>query len=102
MTSSFEVIVSEDADHDIRGILQHTLEFWGQTQHDAYSSVLEHGLDQLSHFPYLGRAAGNRASGRRFLSAGEHLIFYRVDENLVTVLRVIHKRSDYASLVTDT
>jgi toxin ParE1/3/4 len=48
----------------------------------------------LLDFPFLGRDRANFAPGVRSLPAGNHLIFYRVGQERVTILRVIDGRMD--------
>ena len=51
-------------------------------------------LDQLARFPFIGRERSSLAPGLRGLIAGNHLIFYIVAADQITVVRVIDSRMD--------
>jgi toxin ParE1/3/4 len=48
----------------------------------------------LSKFAFIGRERSSLAPGLRCLVAGLHLIFYTVDAEHITVVRVIDGRMD--------
>jgi toxin ParE1/3/4 len=47
--------------------------------------------------PYSGVARDDLASGVRCLVEGEYLTFYRVADDAIVILRVIHGRRDIAA-----
>ena len=49
---------------------------------------------QLGRFPFIGRPRPSLAPGLRSLIAGAHLIFYTVEPEQITVVRVIDSRMD--------
>ena len=51
-------------------------------------------LRQLASFPLMGRQRPELAPGLRSILAGTHLVFYRIGDEEVTVLRVIDGRMD--------
>lgn len=53
-------------------------------------------MRRLTAYPNLGRARDDMASGLRAHPTGEHIIYYRVDEQTVTITRVLHRRIDAA------
>jgi len=101
MTLSFEVHFTEDAEKDIRDILQYTREHWGEYQHDDYSAVLESAFNRLSRFPFSGKVLTSQFPKRRMLPVREHLILYVVEDDVVTIAHLIHKRQDIALFLTE-
>jgi toxin ParE1/3/4 len=51
----------------------------------------------LATQPYSGMARDDIAQGVRHLVTGEYLTFYRVSDDAVVILRVIHGRRDIAA-----
>ena len=47
-------------------------------------------IERLALQPMLGRAADHLLPGLRSLPAGDYLIFYRPDDEGVSVIRIIH------------
>jgi toxin ParE1/3/4 len=50
--------------------------------------------DRLADFPELGEARPDIAPGLRKWTVGNYLIFYRVDPDAVTIVRVVHGARD--------
>jgi len=98
MTSFFEVSYSGNAVNDIRDILQYSLDSWGTSQQDEYASAIDRAIDQLAHVPFSGTLMSEKFPHRRRLPLKEHVIIYRVDAAIVTILRIVHKRRDFDSL----
>lgn len=48
--------------------------------------------------PYLGRRRDELRAGMRSFPFGNHLVFYRVQEDTVLILRVLHGRRDIDAL----
>jgi toxin ParE1/3/4 len=48
-------------------------------------------LDRLVEFPMLGKSRDELRKGCRSLSAGKFVIYYRPEDNGITVVRVIHR-----------
>jgi len=61
---------------------------------ERVAAAFNHRFAQLSALPYLGRERPEFGPGIRTLLSGNHLIFYRVGPERITVLRVIDGRMD--------
>lgn len=77
---------------DISDIALYTFEHWGRTQRDRYKATLLRNIRNLATFPELGMERGHLTKRGRMLYVEEHVIYYRVDERVVTILRVLHVR----------
>lgn len=87
MTSSTELRFTEDAQQDIDQIQQYTFIEWGQDQLEQYQSVLYNAFERIRSFPEIGRIQNDDT---REYAIRQHVILYRYEDNLVTVLRVMH------------
>ena len=61
---------------------------------DRYIDHLRDRASELLHFPELGRARDEIHPGLRSLLARNHLIFYRLEDEEVQVLRILHGSMD--------
>ena len=89
-----QVVFTPPADEDFIGILQYTAREWGVRQRDTYSRKLTDALQRLTHFPHLGKPRDDLRPGLRAREAGEHVIYYRVNDEAITVLRLLHHTMD--------
>jgi toxin ParE1/3/4 len=62
---------------------------------DRFIDLLTHHFRLLGDVPYAGRARDEIRPGYRSFPVGEYLIFYRVMEPGVRILRVLHGRMDF-------
>ncbi len=55
-------------------------------------------IDQLKQFPLLGEALEhkvNLATSYRYLVCENYLVFYRVEQSVIHIVRVLYAKSDY-------
>ena len=91
---SLPVIVSPRARVDFEEILLHSLITWGEEQAISDEATVDRVLGDLGRFPHLGRAQDEIAPSHRSYPVGEHIISYRLEENAVTIDRILHARMD--------
>ena len=88
-----KVFLSEDADSDLLNVHAYLAE-----RNPAAVVSLAHEFEakfqNLSRFPFIGRDRSNLVRGIRSVVAGNYVIFYRVDPDRVTIMRVLDGRSD--------
>lgn len=101
MKSSHRLILTPEAEDDIRSILEYTLVTWGERQHDRYARRIAVTLGDLARFPYLGRSRDELAPGLRSHPVGEHVVYYRVEPVSITILRVLHRNMDATTALGD-
>ena len=89
---NFALELSEQSQLDLRDILSYTLQTWGEEQLVKYREVIAGAFTAITNNPQVGR--GDIASYRRY-AAGQHFIFYRIEGTTVTVVRILHRRSDF-------
>jgi toxin ParE1/3/4 len=89
MKSSISIIVLPAAEHDVREILRYTEKQWGRRQRNLYYGELKRAARQLQAFPEMGHLTDK---GVRELVVKRHIVLYRYDDDIVTVLRVLNPR----------
>lgn len=68
---------------------------------DRFLERLEASFEQLAEQPFMGRDRRDLFPGLRSLAVGNYIIFYRVDENVVQIARVLNTARDVASIFHD-
>jgi toxin ParE1/3/4 len=64
------------------------------TAAESFIRRVRNNFENLARFPFIGRERSSLAPGLRCLVVGLHLIFYTVDPDEITVVRVIDGRMD--------
>ncbi|QEW05952.1 type II toxin-antitoxin system RelE/ParE family toxin [Nitrincola iocasae] len=84
--------LTPDAQSDIIGIRQYTVQQWGETQSQAYLSELRQTIRLIAATPSLGK--GRPDVGKEVLSFpySSHVIYYIVHDKQLVVFGVLHKR----------
>lgn len=86
--------LTPEADQDLVYIWQYTRETWGSAQAKNYLGRLEQRFNDLAGHPALGRNRDDVRPGYRCLHEGRHLIFCRLNEKQVEIVRILHDRMD--------
>ena len=87
------IILTDEARHD----LLRTFRYLAERNPIAANAVvhrIDRKIQQLRHFPFIGRQRSSLAPGARSVVAGMHLIFYLVTDEQITVVRIIDGRMD--------
>jgi len=91
-----KIYVSDDADFDLLNIHSYIAE-----RNPAAAVSLAHEFEEklanLSRFPSIGRDRSNLVKGIRSVVAGNYVIFYRIEPDQVTIMRVLDGRRDIDS-----
>ena len=87
------VILSDKARRDLIRIYSY-LEARNSRAAEAALRRIDEKFDQLSSLPFIGRERASLAPGLRSVVVGNHLIFYLVADDSVTIVRVIDGRMD--------
>jgi toxin ParE1/3/4 len=88
-----KIVVTSRADADLLQAFQY-LYPRNAAAAEALVQELDRKFDNLSHFPFIGRERTSLGSGLRSLVAGTHVIFYKVEDDRIIVVRVLDGRRD--------
>jgi toxin ParE1/3/4 len=88
-------IISLRAQADIEEIWEYTAERWSDRQAEAYLRLINAAVDTVTVNPEAGRSYHDylRPGYRKYL-VGSHVLFYRVTNTDVVVVRILHQRMD--------
>jgi toxin ParE1/3/4 len=85
--------LGKKAESDLAGIVDYTVDNWGEEQAEAYIEQMAMCLQLLSGSQFLGRACEPLYPGLRRFEQGSHVIFYRATNEGIHVSRILHQSS---------
>ena len=88
--------LSPEAFADFAGLVDYTTKTWGTAQANKYADALEHLLDQLAKFPFIGQERSELNPDLRSFPFQSHVVYYRPMDFGVRIFRVLHKSQDPA------
>jgi toxin ParE1/3/4 len=88
-------VLSPRALADIDQIWTYTAQRWDNEQADRYVRLLHQGIEVIARDPRRGRSCDNIRVGYRKYAVGSHVLFFRMLEGKVYVVRVLHQRMDF-------
>jgi toxin ParE1/3/4 len=88
-----KLVWSRFADSDLIGIW-HSIATDSEKSADATLDRIQARAEALIEFPKMGQLRKGRQKDIRQLVEGDYLIFYRVADDYIEILRVLHGRRD--------
>jgi len=88
-----KIFVSEQADADLLQIYQYLTER-NPTAAESLIRRIDRTFENLMHFPFIGRERSSLARGVRSIVANTYVVFYTVERDRVTIVRVLDGRRD--------
>jgi toxin ParE1/3/4 len=82
--------LSSQADADLSGIADYTIEAFGIEQARRYQDGLQAGFQILADNPLLGQNADYLAPNLRCIEHQSHVIYYMPQEHGVLIVRILH------------
>ena len=86
--------LSRKADHDLEQIYEHSVLRFGLIQARTYLEGLFDLFASLAARPKMGREANDLQPGLRRSEHEAHVVFYKVDDTDVLIVRVLHRSMD--------
>ena len=74
---------------------------WSMSRADAYFDLLMGAIGKLGDHPQMAPPAVGLGPGYRRLVVRAHVVFYRVEGDVVAVVRVLHQSRDAGRWVKD-
>lgn len=83
------------ARRDFAGAVEWSLAQWGAAQTRRYLDIIEGQIQRIAENPLLGSEAELPRAGLRKITAGRHVIFYRVEDGEVQIVRIMGQQQDH-------
>lgn len=85
-----EIFKSQQAKNDLKEIYLYSCNKWGENKAVEYLMQIDAGLHELINNPNLGKSRDNVREGYRSIQINRHVIFYRVEQSEIYIVRVLH------------
>ena len=86
------LIFTDEAKHDVVAIRHYTLKKWGAVKAKTYLSELRNCLQRLQEQPLIGsKRSADLGIGVLGFPYVSHMIYYRLHENDLIVLAILHQ-----------
>jgi toxin ParE1/3/4 len=95
------IVISKSAVLDLEEIWLFTAEKWSIEQADRYYALLFDEIDYICNNVNSGKSMDEVRKGYRASKVKSHLIFYRVNKNVIEIIRILHERMDIESKLSD-
>jgi len=89
----YRLVLSAEAEEDLENIIRYTGEQWGERQIEVYRSKLDAALMALQTNPASGHSSADLPDTHRVYRVGSHIIVYRLKDDIIGILRILHKRT---------
>ena len=87
-------IISKKAVIDLEEIWLFTVDKWSVAQADRYYLLIIDEIEFICKNITCGKSMDNIRKGYRATKVKSHLIFYRLVNNTVEIIRILHERMD--------
>lgn len=79
---------------DLDEIWDYTVGLWGNDQAERYLRLIQSAIELIAADPEKGRCCDDVREGYRRFRVGSHILFYRMADDVVDVVRILHQRMD--------
>jgi len=93
--------ISKKAVSDLDEIWLYTIEKWSIEQADRYYNLIFDEINYTCKNINAGKSMEHVRKGYRASKVKSHLIFYRVINNTIEVIRILHERMDIENILND-
>ena len=94
-------VIAKKAVIDLEEIWLYTVEKWSVEQADRYYKLIFDEIDYICKNIDTGKSMEHVRKGYRASKVKSHLIFYRVLNNTIEVIRILHERMDIENRLND-
>lgn len=91
------LVITAEAKANLSNILRYTTQQWGRQQRSVYRAKIMDSLQALARHPDIGRVRSELAGRPHSFPIGQHVVYYFVDDQTVTVVRILHGKMDAAA-----
>jgi toxin ParE1/3/4 len=83
------------AQRDIEDIWDYSATIWNVDQAEIYIRQIQRTLQLLADDPQLGRPCDDIRASYRKHPSGSHFVFYRILNDGIEVVRILHERMEF-------
>ena len=94
-------VISKKAVSDLGEIWIYTVEKWSKEQGDRYYQLIFDEINYICKNSTAGKSMEHIRKGYRASKVKSHLIFYRIVNNTIEVIRILHESMDIENRLHD-
>ena len=94
-------VISNKAVSDLQEIWLYTVETWSVEQADRYYNLIFDEINYICKNSTAGKSMEHVRKGYRASKVKSHLIFYRLLDNTIEVIRILHEHMDIENRLND-
>jgi len=98
---AFPFVISKKAVSDLEEIWLYTVEKWSVEQADRYYNLIFDEINYICKNSISGKSMEHVRKGYRASKVKSHLIFYRILNDTIEVIRILHERMDIENRLND-
>jgi toxin ParE1/3/4 len=87
-------VLSPRAKGDIDQIWEYSAQTWDADRADRYTRRIAEAVHLVAETPMLGRSCSHIREGYRVYPVGSHLLFYRLLDDGIAIIRILHRKMD--------
>ncbi|MDR5736182.1 type II toxin-antitoxin system RelE/ParE family toxin [Caballeronia sp. LZ025] len=87
-------VLSPAAEVDLDEIWDYSIENWGERQAERYIRMIQDTIIGLADGTQLSHSAEHVRPNYRKVLVGSHVLFFKEDQQVVDVIRILHQRMD--------
>ena len=86
--------LSPAAQSDLDSIWDYSLRHWGEAQAETYTRSIQAACEALAKGTLVSRSAEEIRAGYRKAAVGSHVMFFRIRDDVVEIMRILHQSMD--------
>lgn len=94
-------VISKKAISDLEEIWLYTAEKWSVEQADRYYFLIMDEINYICRNTYAGKKMDHIRKGYFASKVKSHLIFYRINNVMIEIIRILHERMDIDTRLAD-
>ena len=94
-------VISSNAVSDLEEIWLYTMDKWSVEQADRYYNLIFDEINYICTNENAGKSMDHVRKGYRASKVKSQLIFYRISNNLVEIIRILHERMDIENRLSE-
>jgi toxin ParE1/3/4 len=98
---SLPFVISKKAVSDLEAIWIFSAEKWSVDQADRYYNLIFDEINHICKNTESGKSMESIRKGYRASKVKSHLIFYRVKQARIEIIRILHERMDIDTIMSE-
>lgn len=94
-------VISKKAVSDLEEIWLYTVEKWSTGQADRYYNLIFDEINYICKNSDAGKSMEHVRKGYRASKVKSHLIFYKISNDTIEIVRILHERMDIENRLKD-